>query len=238
MSASGEAEYSPHRAGRANAVGRRPRRMERMLYRALYRSWFQGKDFSSDWTSSHFALWSRVLAPLRREGLRILEIGSWEGRSALFFLNFFERSTLVCIDTFSGNSAERTYIAGQASEQLSLIEGRFDRNVAQFPGRVEKIKSESGAALARLAALARQFDLAYIDGSHLCDDVAADSAAAWQLLAPRGVVIWDDYEFGPDLPPAERPRPAIDSFLNQHEGHYRLLAKVVGTNQVIIERQG
>ena len=36
--------------------------------------------------------------------VRVIEIGSWEGRSALFFLNFFPRSRITCIDTFAGSS--------------------------------------------------------------------------------------------------------------------------------------
>jgi hypothetical protein len=48
-----------------------------------------------------------------------------------------------------------------------------------------------------------------------------------------GVVIWDDYKWGPGLPPEERPQPAIDAFLQVQAGSYRLLASGY---QVMIER--
>jgi predicted O-methyltransferase YrrM len=195
--------------------------------------WFKGKEFSTDWTSYHYAVWTRVLSPLRNEPLRILEIGSWEGRSTLFFLNFFSRSTIVCIDTFAGNCEERAYLREPMISQLSSIERRFDRNVAQFVSRIEKIKSGSYMALKALKAQNRVFDVAYIDGSHLRDDVAADSAGVWEILAAGGIVIWDDYEFALNLPLEEQPKPAIDAFLSEHKGRYRILAK---TKQVIIER--
>jgi predicted O-methyltransferase YrrM len=221
------------RTARPRVLYRRPRRAERMLYQLRYKHWFMGKDFSTDWTSYHFAVWNRVFTPLRDEQIRILEIGSWEGRSTIFFLNFFRRSTIACIDTFVGNTRERAYRTGRMADQKSSIEQRYDRNVARFSARIEKIKSESQPALEHLEAQDRKFDLAYIDGSHMRDDVTADSVGVWRLLASGGIIIWDDYVFGLDLPPEEQPKPAIDSFMREQEGRYRLLAK---TKQVIIER--
>lgn len=219
---------------RPAAIAWRPHRLEKIADRLRFRSWFAGKDFSSDWTSGNFTMWRRVLSPLREESLRILEIGSWEGRSALFFLNFFSRATITCIDTFGG-SADEHYVYEPIAAQVSQAEARFDRNLKPFGARVEKIKSHSAAALERLDAANRRFDLAYIDGGHRRDDVMADSLGVWRLLAPGGVVIWDDYEWGRGLAPEERPQPAIDDFLRDHHGEYRLLAK---TYQLAIERLG
>jgi hypothetical protein len=217
---------------RPNAISWRPRRLEKMIDRARYRSWFAGKEFTQDWTSNNFTMWRRVLSPLRDEPLRILEIGSWEGRSALFFLQFFSRSTIVCIDTFAGTPQEHAIYAPMA-EEIPGVERRFDRNLAAFAGRVEKIKSHSRVALERLAQQGRRFDLAYIDGSHQQDEVMADSVGAWQLVPPGGVVIWDDYRWRRDLPTEHRPWLAIDEFLRQREGHYRVLAV---TYQIAVER--
>jgi cephalosporin hydroxylase len=215
---------------RANVFLRRPGKVEKIIDRLRYRSWFSGMDFSYDWTSRHFTMWRQLLMPLRDEPLRLLEIGSWEGRSAVFFLNFFPRSTLICIDTFAGGDE---HITTGFSVELSRIEQRFDHNLGRFRGRVEKIKSESAPAMARLAAECRRIDFAYIDGSHHRDDVMADSLGAWRLLEPGGVILWDDYNWGRERPPEERPQPAIDAFLEQHRGHYRLLAKAY---QLAIER--
>ena len=91
---------------RPAALGWRPHRLEKTVDRLRYRPWFAGKDFTSDWTSTNFTMWRRMLSPLCGERLRILEIGSWEGRSAVFFLNFFPRATITCIDTFGGSPEE------------------------------------------------------------------------------------------------------------------------------------
>jgi predicted O-methyltransferase YrrM len=211
---------------RPTAVWRRPLKIERRWDRFRCRTWFRDKEFTSDWCSGNFTLWRRVFSPLRRKPLRIIEIGSWEGRSAIFFANFFERATITCIDTFGGGSDHK-------AEQASRIEERFDRNLAAFGNRVEKIKGLSRQALDGLVAQQRRYDLAYIDGSHERDDVMADSLGVWSMLNPGGSIIWDDYRWGRNIPPEHRPQPAIDKFLREREDEYRLLSKGY---QIIIER--
>jgi hypothetical protein len=213
-----------------NAVTRRPRKIERRLSRLLYWRWYRGKEFTTDWTSEHYTLWRRVLSPLREQPLRILEIGSWEGRSALFFLNFFPRATITCIDTFMGGSEHREH--PDWMHELSGIERRFDNNLAPFRDRIEKLKCLSQEGLHRLAEQQRRYDLAYIDGSHAPDDVAADSTGVWPLVEPGGVIIWDDYKWGMEHGNNQRPQSAIDTFLSKQK--YRLLAK---RNQVIVEKR-
>ena len=223
---------TPAARARPAALRWRPHRIEKIFDRRRYRSWFADKDFTTDWTSGNFTAWRRVLSPLREAPLRILEIGSWEGRSAVFFLNFFPRASILCIDTFGG-TAEEDYVYDGLRDQIRGAEQRFDRNLARFTNWVEKIKSRSGPALAQLAQAQRRFDLAYIDGSHRRDEVMEDSAGVWQILAPGGIIIWDDYEWGRSMPPQERPQPAIDDFIRAEAGRIRVLAK---TYQMIIER--
>ena len=169
---------------RPNALGWRPHRIEKIFDRLRYRAWFADKDFTTDWTSGNFTTWRRALSPLRDEPLRILEIGSWEGRSAVFFLNFFPRATIVCIDTFGG-TPEEDYVYDGLRDQLRGVEDQFNRNLKPFAHRVEKLKSRSGPALAQLASAQRLFDLAYIDASHRRDEVMNDSLGVWQDSGPR-----------------------------------------------------
>jgi predicted O-methyltransferase YrrM len=206
-------------------------KLQRSIEKRLYAPWFWGKDFSGDWVARHIPLWRRVLAGWRDRPIRILEIGSWEGRSALFFLKFLPGSRITCIDTFSGGDDQVRQ--AQLFAEVPHVESRFDRNLAAYAARVEKIKSRSVPALEALAAAGRRFDLAYIDGSHLRPDVMDDSVRVWPLVVPGGVLIWDDYDWRPDLPDHERPQPAIDQFLAEHAGNFRLLARA---QQMIVER--
>jgi predicted O-methyltransferase YrrM len=206
-------------------------KLRRSFEKRLCSRWLWGKELSNRWGLLNIPVWRRVLVNWRNIPVRILEVGSWEGGSAIIFLKYLRRSSIVCIDTFEGGIDQLNH--PRLAKEIAMIEGRFDRNLASFVGRVEKIKSDSIAALDALAAAGRCFDLAYIDGSHLRDDVMADSIRVWPLIVPGGCIIWDDYEWKPRFPPEQRPQPAIDAFLSDHTGNYRLLAKA---KQMIVER--
>ncbi len=185
--------------------------------------WEEGRTFSTDWAATHFFNWAVLLKNLRQKPVRILEIGSWEGRSALFFLNYLPSSQIVCIDPFEGSIEHQInpYFADLARKS----EAQFDRNLAAFGKRVEKIKGSSTDVLPGLAIGRRRFDLAYIDGSHRAVDVYRDAALTWPLMAPGVVVVFDDYEWPMAEGDEESPKPGIDAFLAAHAGQYRELAR-------------
>jgi len=175
-------------------------------------SWFAGCDFTTDWSSRAFGDWVQHLGDLRSRPIDILEIGAWEGRGSLFFLNFFEKSKLTALDIFTlGN------------------EGRFDANVlGKFANRTTKVKGRSTVELDCFALEGRTFDLIYLDGSHLRDDVMIDSILAWRLLKVGGHLIWDDYELVQAMPGHftyvdQDPKPAIDVFTSWHGGEMDIL---------------
>jgi len=186
-------------------------------------AWFEGKSFTSDWTSWHFPRWTNLLAPYREAPAHLLEIGSWEGRSALFFLNYLPHARLTCVDPWTGNfeHAADPYFAALVPDS----ERRFDENTAAFAPRIEKIKDASARALPRLALADRRFDIVYIDGSHLAVDVFADGALAWPLVAPGGLIVFDDYEWYGFEDVTQNPKLGIDAFLRAYEGGYRTIER-------------
>jgi predicted O-methyltransferase YrrM len=191
------------------------------LTKAEITTWEAGKTFSTNWAGGHFFEWAERLHPLRQKALRILEIGSWEGRSALFFLNYLPRSRIVCIDTFGGNVEH--HLDPYFAELAPKSEGQFDRNLAGLMERVEKIKGSSTKVLPKLGVARRQFDLAYIDGSHLAADVYSDATLTWPMMQPGGIVIFDDYEWNMQAEEWERPKLGIDAFLATLGGHCEVL---------------
>src|SRR5215211_6357815 len=105
------------------------------------RAYFLGKEFTTTWGLRHHSSWARILAPRREYPMRILEIGSWEGRSALFFLNYLPNSKIVCVDTFGGNVEH--HLDPYFAELALKAESQFDLNLMAFGDRVEKIKGSS-----------------------------------------------------------------------------------------------
>ncbi len=187
-----------------------------------FEAYFAGAELTTNWTSRNYRLWADLLAPRRHEPLRLLEIGSWEGRSALFFLNYLPHASIVCIDTFAGSLEHRSWPFWRRWRQLHRIERRFDCNLAPFASRTEKLKANSRLALARLGLAGRRFDFIYVDGSHVAIDVYRDGVLAWPLVAAGGMLVFDDYQrkLGPEQ---DRPAVGIDAFLETVKGDYEEL---------------
>ena len=87
-----------------------------------YQSWFENASFTTDWIAPHVANWFAVLRDRRERVADVLEIGAWEGRSAIFWLNYFPKSRVACIDTFAGSAEHHMAFP----DQVSSIEARFD----------------------------------------------------------------------------------------------------------------
>jgi predicted O-methyltransferase YrrM len=142
------------------------------------------------------------LAELKdREYVNFLEIGSFEGRSAIWFLEnvlTHPTATITCVDAFVHPGAEP----------------RFDHNLRMsgLSVRVKKIKGKSEEVLSTLTP--GSFDAIYIDGCHKALNVLMDAIASWILLKSKGILIFDDYNWKPQWPQLERPQMAIDLFLN------------------------
>ena len=196
-----------------------------------YSAWFRGKILTSDWTSRNFPTWASLLAARRDLPLAVLEIGSWEGRSAIFFLRYLRRCRITCIDTFAGSPEH--FVESKWQAELALTEQRFDWNLVEFGERVEKLKDASARALPRLQAQGRHFDLVYVDGGHHSVEVELDATLSWPMVREGGLVIFDDYEWPVAREPTERPKLGIDTFLSGRTGEYRELHRGY---QLIVEK--
>ena len=51
-----------------------------------------------------------------------------------------------------------------------------------------------------------------------------DAELSFPLLKPGGIMAFDDYTWGKDLPSELAPAMGIDLFLSRHEGEYKTLA--------------
>jgi predicted O-methyltransferase YrrM len=168
-------------------------------------------SFTADWVSMQVEHWRRDFAKFAGcPDVRMLEIGSFEGRSAVWFLEnvlTHPTSRLICVDPFCDPRAE----------------ARFDHNMklCKAGARLDKRRELSEKVLPGLEPAS--FDLVYVDGSHRAAAVLLDAMLGWELLKPGGVLTFDDYEWEPGYPPEDRPELAIDLFLGSHAGRYDIL---------------
>ena len=181
--------------------------------------------FSVDWFDAYKPVWGPLLNQTNPS--KLLEIGSFEGRSTCFMIDYLSKShglELHCIDTWEG--AIEHQIGGSAVSNMTDVERRFLHNVnlsiSNAPNPIElKIhKGYSNIHLPKLLAngMNGYFDFIYIDGSHQAPDVLFDAVASFQLLKVGGLMFFDDYLWKEPLPGGvdvlRCPKPAIDAFTN------------------------
>jgi cephalosporin hydroxylase len=197
-------------------------------------------EFTQDWFSWGPPVWSQLIEHLP-ERRSFLEIGSFEGRSAVWIVeNMMGPGDWIdCVDTWQG---------GEEHSQIDMmrVEATFDQNIiraldgasavhrsregswghtrfASAGGdaenkRVYKYKSTSTEFLGRKLGHwfdgKNIYDFIYIDGSHIAKDVLTDACMAWPLLKRGGFMVFDDYLWGEPRDILHRPKPAIDAFVN------------------------
>lgn len=191
-------------------------------------------SFTVDWFSPCIPIWQNLFAGLPGP-TRILEIGSYEGRSAAWLIeNVFAagaRGEMVCVDTWQGGVEHRAV-------EMAAVEARFLHNVAVARSRsradvsVRVCKGASSGMMASLLAegLGLAFDAVHVDGSHQCPDVLCDLVLSFQLCRVGGLILCDDYGWSQEEHGAEdllnQPKLAVDSFVNC----YRRKLELIGIN--------
>lgn len=172
--------------------------------------------FTTDWlnTKDITPHWERLLSDLKEKPVNMLEIGCFEGRSTLWFLENVltdHESKITCLDTFEGDLQQEK----MKVDTKNLLE-RFIENI---DGN-KKVKTIRGNSQNVLKTLAEEYDLIYIDGSHYQTDVLHDMVLCFDLLKSGGVMICDDYgmTFVKDGV-NNKPRIAIDAFISVYEPH-------------------
>ena len=128
------------------------------------------------------------------DGSKIVEIGSFMGRSTHFLATAFwnankENVKIYCIDTWEGSGKEHAHL------NLDKMYDIFRNNLRFFIGREIVIplqgRSDNQEFLDRFED--GSIDAISIDGSHTYDDVCDDIDNWWPKLKPDGVMIGDDY---------------------------------------------
>ncbi len=178
---------------------------------------YSGKNFDhGDWFTHKIPIFIKNFDDQNKKNiLEVLEIGSWEGRSSCFFLKYFDKSSLTCVDTWGGSKENFT----DGDPNLKKVESNFDLNLEEFRGKTNKYKLSSDEFFKKNN---KKFDFIYIDGSHYYDDVLNDAVNSFNALKENSYILFDDYnwnfhKFG------KNPINAINRFLKLYKKKIKII---------------
>ncbi len=154
----------------------------------------------------------------------ILEIGSYEGRSAIFFLEQFVNSKITCVDTWSGSDEH-------SNKNFFEVEKNFDKNLSSYFKRLTKFKIDSKNFF---ITNKKKFDLIYVDGDHSCEQVDIDINRSWEILKKNGYLILDDYLWWYYKDLKKNPAHPINNFIIKNISEFKNL---VVWKQIIIQKK-
>ena len=169
-------------------------------------------EFTVDGFTQNIPVWKKVLEQFKsKPNINYLEIGIFEGRSMFWMLeNILTNSTakVTGIDVFLREDIKKTYYANLELSGLS--------------DKVTTIEDYSQLAMRKLPL--ESFDIVYIDGSHVMNDVLEDAVLSWRLVKKGGILIFDDYcHLAYSSHRSEFPKPAIDAFVQFFDKHFEVI---------------
>lgn len=153
-----------------------------------------------------------MLAPLMGKPCEVLEIGSYEGRSARWLLDnvlTHPNAWLRCIDPF------------EDTRRWQL----FEHNTRYYNNdQCSARKSKSVEYLPQLRQEGARFDFIYIDGSHEAPDVLFDAVLSFEMLRIGALMCFDDYAWNPGLDgTVHAPQLAIAAFCTVNKERLEIL---------------
>ena len=147
-------------------------------------------DYSGQYSSIAFDV---------HDGARIVEVGSWQGKSAIYLATqvtaFGNRAHIHCVDTFDGGNDE---VLKSRIEELGgpdALFGLFNHNVKRSglgymitPHRKSSVEAAKEFGDNTLSAV-------FIDAGHSYEDVKADLEAWYPKVKPGGLFAGHDFDF-------------------------------------------
>lgn len=182
--------------------------------------WFDSKDLE------------QFLLTNNQEELHILEIGSFEGKSTIWFLeNILQNpnSTITCVDPWTSYSQDsksfESYSKENARWDFTTHKDTFLYNIKES-GQKNKVIVNQGFSynvLPKLITQNKQYDIIFIDGNHVAPFVLTDSVLSWYLLKKGGIMIFDDYLWTFQSGGTLTPKLAVDSFISNFKDYCNVI---------------
>ncbi len=194
-----------------------------IYFKREHQNFIKNKRITNDYFSSHSFNFFGIMKK-KKPFFEYLEIGSFEGNSAIFVAKNFPMSKITCIDPWIKTS--------EYAEELNFIdvEKNYDENVREFKN-IKKIRMTSDSFF---ETNSNMFDIIYVDGYHYGPQVLKDLRFSWKFLNPDGDLICDDYIWNLSEKTDITPCFAINKFLGEINNEFTI--KKVSNSQIFIKK--
>ena len=180
--------------------------------------------FTRDNFTYRIPLWKPLIEELiDREGVNILEIGSYQGMSSCWLLdNVLTKpsSKLVCIEPKIATTLQDNLAKTGTKDRATLLIGKTHQHLASLTPET--------------------FDLISIqDQCKLVEHAYKNGQLTWKLLKTGGLIIFNDYGWRNPSNPKQNPKQGIDKFLDSLAGNqWKLVNHAPQANQLMIRKVG
>ncbi len=191
-------------------------------FKREHQNFISQKKITSDFFSAHAFFFYDIASKIKND-FKFLEIGSYEGNSAIFMAKNFNRNKIMCVDYWEQTNEYKKM-------DFNSIEKNFDFNTQNFHN-IKKIKNTSDNFFKGNNDF---FDMIYIDGHHHGDQVYKDCKNSWKILNKDGFMICDDFiwPFYDNI--EENPCYAINKFLSEIRNEFKIIR--VSNSQIFMQK--
>lgn len=139
------------------------------------------------------ALFAALLdATARHPGGAVAELGAYLGKSAVLLGAHLHGASLTVVDLFGAPADDERNAGENAHEYPDLTRRAFEANyLSVHPALPMVIQGLSHTVVDHVAPGSHRF--VHVDASHTYEPVRADISAVRTILAPDGIVVFDDY---------------------------------------------
>jgi len=182
----------------------------------------QEYSFTADKVTMYEKNWFKFLSHLKDVKANGLEMGSFEGRASIWFLDNIlthKKSTITCIDKWLPDS-----------KSSAVIEKRFLHNiiVSKYFPKVDKLKGDNAQILPELIINKKNnfYDFIYLNGDCKCFNILRDLCYCHHLIKIGGVMIINNYstKVVHKVKTPTTTKAAIDAFLESYSFYYDVLS--------------
>lgn len=182
--------------------------------------------FSIDWFDINILHLRKILADyVGKPDTRFLEIGSYEGRSTVWFMKAIlthPTARMHCVDPFAMALEDWEELAGYPEDLDDLHFLKiFMHNIKPYQEKVTVYVEKSQNVLQDFKT--EHFDVIYVDGLHKASQVYTDTALAYPLLKVGGIMVFDDYEWYMYPKVEDNTKAGVDKYLAEQEGNYQVI---------------